>query len=170
MARVNLPVGASRPLRHRIRLRGARFFIAAKLLEPSTPRVSVVAALLRLAAGAILISAGFSKFTHHAREVASFDRYGLPDPSVFSYAIGTLEVSFGMLLVIGLATRVAAPVLAGNMVGAIVTGGRVDGGFVNLGLAPSLLVAMLFLLWAGGGRWSVDGSLRQRLAAAASVP
>ena len=118
---------------------------------------------LRLAAGAILIGFSLGKFTNHAAEAASFDRYGLPDPSLFAYAIGTLEASLGVLLVIGLATRIAAPVLAGNMVGAIVTGGRVDGGFVNLGIAPTLLVVMLFLLWAGAGRWSVDGRLRRRL-------
>ena len=52
--------------------------------------------------------------------------------------------------------------LAGNMVGAIATGGRVDGGFVNLGLAPMLLVAMLYLVWAGAGRFSLDERLRRR--------
>jgi uncharacterized membrane protein YphA (DoxX/SURF4 family) len=36
----------------------------------------------------------------------------------------------------------------------------VDGGFVNLGLAPMLLVAMLFLVWAGAGRFSLDERLR----------
>jgi hypothetical protein len=49
------------------------------------------------------------------------------------------------------------------MVGAIATGGRVDGGFVNLGLAPLLLVAMLFLVWAGAGRLSLDELLRRRI-------
>jgi hypothetical protein len=39
----------------------------------------------------------------------------------------------------------------------------VDGGFVNLVLAPILLVAMLFLVRAGAGRWSTDGALARRL-------
>jgi putative oxidoreductase len=118
--------------------------------------------LLRLAAGAVLIGFGLSKFTHHAREAASFERYGLPDPSVFAYAIGTVELCGGSLLVLGLATRFAALVLAGNMLGAIATAGRVEGGLINLGLAPGLLVVMLLLIWVGAGRWSLDGLLRAR--------
>src|SRR5207302_8916588 len=105
--------------------------------------------------GASFIGVGQSKYPHHAREVRSFDRYGLPAPEVFTYAIGTLELAGGLLLVLGLATRLVAPGMAGNMVGAIATGGRVDGGLVNLGLAPVLLVAMLFLLWAGAGRFAL---------------
>ena len=132
-------------------------------LAPSPPLASALATVLRVAAGAIFIGFGQSKFAHHAREVRSFDRYGLPAPEAFTYAIGTVELIGGLFLVLGLATRLVAPGLAGNMVGAIATGGRVDGGFVNLGLAPMLLVAMVFLLWAGAGRFSLDCALRRRL-------
>jgi putative oxidoreductase len=137
--------------------------LLARLLAPSTPTASVAATLFRLGAGAIFLGFGLSKFTHHAREAAAFDRYGLPDPSVFAYATGSLELGLGALLVVGLAVRLAAPALAGNMVGAIATGGRVDGGFVNLGLAPALLLVMLYLVWAGAGRWSLDGRLLRRV-------
>jgi putative oxidoreductase len=113
-------------------------------------------ALVRIVSGAVLIGFGLSKFTQHAREASSFGRYGLPDPSAFAYTIGVVEVGFGALLVLGLATRVAALVLAGNTVGAIATGGRVDGGYVNLGLAPVLLVVMLAIVWLGAGAWSID--------------
>jgi putative oxidoreductase len=119
--------------------------------------------VLRVAAGAIVFAFGVGKFLHHAREAASFAKYGLPDPSHFVYAIGVVEIGFGALLVLGLATRLAALSLAGNLVGAIATAGPVEGGAINLGLAPALLVAMLVLLWTGGGRWSVDGVLRPRL-------
>jgi putative oxidoreductase len=119
-------------------------------------------AVLRVAAGAIFIGFGQSKFAHHARETASFESYGLPFPSEFVYVIGTAEIVFGILLVLGLATRLAALAMAGNMVGAIATGGRVDGGFVNLGLAPALLVAMLVLVWTGPGAYSVDALLLRR--------
>jgi putative oxidoreductase len=118
--------------------------------------------VLRVAAGAILIGFGQSKFTHHEREAAAFDRYGLPDPGVFAYAIGTVELGCGLLLVLGLATRPAALVLAGNLVGALATGGRVDGGFANLVLAPALLVAMLVILRLGAGDWSLDRVLLRR--------
>jgi putative oxidoreductase len=130
------------------------------VLAPSPPLASTLALVLRVAAGAILIGFGQSKFAHHAKEVQAFDRYGLPAPEAFTYAIGTIELVGGLLLVLGLLTRLVALGLAGNMVGAIATGGRVDGGFVNLGLAPILLVVMLYLLWAGAGRLSMDERLR----------
>src|SRR5438094_9631998 len=117
-------------------------------------------AALRLTAAAILVAFGVAKFANHGAEVASFDRYGLPDPNLFVYAIGALELGLGLLLLLGLRTRLAAIVLAGNMIGAIATAGRVEGGFVNLGLAPMLLLAMLFLVWAGAGRFSLDERLR----------
>jgi putative oxidoreductase len=134
-----------------------------RLLAPASPPASIAATVVRLTAGAVLIGFGQSKFAHHAKEARAFDRYGLPAPDVFTYAIGTVELVGGILLVLGLATRLVALGLAGNMVGAIATGGRVDGGFVNLGLAPLLLVAMGFLVWAGAGRISLDGLLRRRL-------
>ena len=139
------------------------------LFAPSSPVASVIAMVVRLAAGAILIGFGQSKFLHHAKETRAFDRYGLPVPEVFTYAIGTVELVGGVLLVLGLATRLVALGLAGNMVGAIATGGRVDGGFVNLGLAPMLLAAMLFLVWAGAGRFSLDELLARRLGVAEPV-
>jgi putative oxidoreductase len=134
-----------------------------RLLFARTPaRFALGATVLRVASGAILIGFGASKYAHHAREARAFDRYGLPWPDLFPYAIGAVELTFGALLVLGLATRPAALVLAGNMVGAIATGGRVDGGFVNLGLAPALLIVMLVLIWAGGGRFAADNRLALR--------
>lgn len=132
------------------------------VLAPAPPVAAAVAFVLRVAAGGILIGFGQSKFVHHAKEVRAFDRYGLPAPEVLTYAIGSVELVGGVLLVLGLATRLVALALAGNMVGAIATGGRVDGGFVNLGLAPMLLVVMLYLVWAGAGLFSLDARLRTR--------
>ncbi len=132
------------------------------VLAPSPPFASAIALVLRVGAGAILIGFGQSKFAHHAKEVRAFHRYGLPAPEVFTYVIGTVELVGGVLLVLGLLTRLVALGLAGNMVGAVATGGRVDGGFVNLGLAPMLLVVMLYLVWAGAGRFSLDERLRRR--------
>src|SRR2546421_11063680 len=103
----------------------------AWVLAPTPGRASIVAPLLRLAAGAIFIGFGLSKFLHHGREARSFARYGLPDPDVFVYAIGCLELGLGIALVLGLLTRLAALGLAGNMAGAIATGGRGGGRVVH---------------------------------------
>jgi hypothetical protein len=99
--------------------------------------------------------------------------YGLPSPSLFSYAIGTLEIVGALALISGIALLPVAFALAGDMVGAIVVSGIALGELVSLTLAPAMLAAMLVLIArelsvrrAGG---KPDGSLvfraRSRLAA-----
>ena len=78
------------------------------------------------------------------------------------YLAGTIELCGGVLFVLGLVTRLAALAVAGNMVVALVTGGRVDVDLYHVGLGTVLLAAALFLLWAGGGPWSVDERLLRR--------
>lgn len=134
------------------------------------PRAALAAFAIRVTAGAIFLVFGVYKFTDHGHETDSFETYGLPSPSLFAYAIGVLEIVGGMLLLVGFLARPAAALLAGDMVGAIATAGRVEGGPINLVLAPALLAAMLFLICVGGGRWSLDSRLanRARVAAAQS--
>jgi uncharacterized membrane protein YphA (DoxX/SURF4 family) len=66
-----------------------------------------------------------------------------------------VELVGGILLISGLFTRPAAALLAANLVGAVATAGRVDGGLLNLGVAPTLLVGMMVLLVTGPGPLSV---------------
>jgi putative oxidoreductase len=115
--------------------------------------------LVRIVAGAFFVSVSLGKFVDHAQEAMDFDRYGIPVPDVAVYAVGVIEVVGGLLLVVGLLTRPAAGVLALTLIGAIATAGRVDGGSFHLGVAPTLLVVMLLLLWAGAGRPSIDRRL-----------
>lgn len=122
--------------------------------------------VVRIVTGALFVSFSVGKFVDHARESADFDHYGIPAPEVATYLVGALELMGGVLLVIGLLTRPAALLLALNMTGAIATAGRVDGGTFHLGVAPAMLVAMLFLVWAGSGRMAVDETLRSRFTAA----
>jgi len=133
-----------------------------RVVSSSTGRQARRAFVARLVSGAIFVAFGLGKFVSHATETESFRRYGLPLPGTFVYAIGALEVVGGALLLIGLAVRPTALSLAGNMVGAIATAGRVDGGLINLGLAPILLVVMLTLVWAGAGERSLDLRLAAR--------
>jgi putative oxidoreductase len=137
----------------------------AEAVLGSRPGLPAQAALVaRLAAGGVFMATGVAKFTHHAREVDSFRKYGLPDPEVLSYAIGVVELGGALLLLSGLLVRPAALMLAGNMVGAISTGGVKDGGWINLGLAPAMLATMLFLLWTGPGVLAVDRLVLRRFA------
>lgn len=86
----------------------------------------------------------------------------MPLPELATYLVGGLELGGGILLALGLLTRLAALGLAVNMAVAVATAGRIEGGLVNLGLAPALLAAMLVLLWTGAGRPSVDDRLLGR--------
>jgi putative oxidoreductase len=131
------------------------------------PRVAGPAAWaltgVRVGAGVVFVAFSLGKFVHHEAEATAFERYGIPLPDAATYLVGCLELAAGLMLVAGVATRLAALALAGDMVGAIATAGRLEGGPVHLGLAPVLLAAMLTLVWAGAGRLSVDGRIAGRL-------
>jgi putative oxidoreductase len=113
---------------------------------------------LRLHSGGVFVVFGIGKFVNHASELASFKTYGLPGPEIFVIVIGLVELVGGLLLIIGVLTRPAALVLAGDMIGAIVVSGIAKGEIISLTLAPAELVAMLVLLWTGPGATSLRPS------------
>jgi uncharacterized membrane protein YphA (DoxX/SURF4 family) len=98
-----------------------------------------------------------------ATELASFRHYPLPAPDFFVYLVGAAEIGGGLLLALGLFTRLAAVTLAGDMIGAITVSGVVRGEIISLTLAPLLLVTMIILIWSGGGSRSLDSWLAARL-------
>ena len=128
-----------------------------RVLAPRDGAAGWFACAVRVVAGIAFVPIGIAKFTEHMKEAADFESYGVPLPDIAVWVSGTIEVVGGVLLVMGLLTRLAAAALAVNLVVAISTAGVMEGGTFHLGVGPTLLVAMLFLLWAGGGVWSVDG-------------
>ncbi len=100
----------------------------------------------RLVPGVVFVVFGTDEFVNHSRNVRSFTLYGLPAPSVFSYAIGTIEIVGGLALIAGVALLAVALALAGDMVGAIVFSGIALGELVSLTLAPAMLAAMVVLI------------------------
>jgi putative oxidoreductase len=132
----------------------------ARVLAPrTTGAFGWFTTVVRIVTGVLFITFSLGKFFDHARETADFDHYGIPLPEVTTYLVGTLELVCGALLVLGLLTRPAALLLALNLVGAISTAGRIDGGSFHLGVAPAMLVAMLYLVWAGSGPLALDRKL-----------
>ncbi len=125
-------------------------------------RAAFAPTVARWFAGAAFIAISIEKSTNNREVVAKFVSYGLPESSLLVYLVGVLELFGGLALLLGLGTRLAALGLAVNMVGAISTAGRTVGGPVHLGLAPTLLLVMLFLLWAGPGLVSLDRRLAAR--------
>jgi putative oxidoreductase len=132
-----------------------------KAVAPRDGAAAWFAAVVRVVAGVAFVLFGIGKFADHMKEAADFDNYGVPLPDIAVWVSGTIEVVGGALLVVGLLTRLAAAALAVNLVVAISTAGVMEGGSFHLGVGPTLLVAMLFLLWAGGGVWSLDGKLSE---------
>lgn len=116
-------------------------------------------AALRVAAGVIFASFSLGKFRRHEAEVGAFEEYGIPIADVMVYVVGTLELVAGALLIMGLLTRPAALAMAGNMVVALATAGRIEPSFVHTALPPLLIVVMALLLWGGPGRLGADGRL-----------
>jgi putative oxidoreductase len=114
----------------------------------------VLLALLRIAVGAAFIGAGVQKLSARATWTEHFDHWGLPAPSTFSTVIAVVEVVCGLLVLLGLATRLGALVLCIDMLGAVATAGRVDGG-QYLVAPPVLALLCLVLVARGGGRWQL---------------
>jgi putative oxidoreductase len=70
--------------------------------------------LLRFALGAIFVYHGYPKlFTHTRESMQGFVRMGFP--GYFAYISGVLEFFGGLILEVGLFTRIAALLLAGEM-------------------------------------------------------
>ena len=123
---------------------------------PRSGDAATAALVARVVAGVVFVAFGIGKFSHHATEVASFEEYGLPSPDAFTYAVGVLEIGGGLMLLLGIGTRVAALLLAGNMLGAIVVSGIALGEWISLTIAPAMLLLCLFLLYVGPGRRALD--------------
>jgi NADH dehydrogenase len=133
--------------------------LTAVVSRTGTGRRSLWLAGVRCAAAIVFLIFGVSKFVNHAAELASFRHYPLPAPGPVVYAVGVIEIGGGLLLLVGLLTRLAALALAADMLGAIVVSGLARWETVSLTLAPMLLAAMIILVRFGAGDWSLDRHL-----------
>jgi putative oxidoreductase len=104
----------------------------------------------------VFVAFGAGHLTNHASEVGDFRRYQVPLPSTAVWGVGLVELTGGLALILGLLVRPAAALLAGDMIGVVATAGRVEGGVLNLLVAPMLFVALVFLVWAGPGALGLD--------------
>jgi uncharacterized membrane protein YphA (DoxX/SURF4 family) len=115
-------------------------------------RVAVVA-------GIIFIFAGLVKFVFHHWELHAFRSFGLPWPSALEIFAGVLEIVGGVLLTLRQCVAPVAALLSVTMIVAIVSSGIGHGDVIpSLTLAPALLIAMLYLLYAVYGTTAVAGS------------
>ena len=85
--------------------------------------VKDVAALIgRIAVGIVFVAHGWQKWTEYglAGTAGSFEKMGVPLPSVSAAFAATVELAGGLALIAGLALPIAGVLLAVNMAGAFV--------------------------------------------------
>lgn len=122
----------------------------------------VAALLLRCAVGLVFLYHGYPKLTHTQDWTRVFVHMGFP--GYFAYVAGALEVVGGALLVLGLATRASALLLAGEMAVALFRVDVPSGSLAqvdNYQLSLLLMVSTFALTAFGPGALSTDGVLRR---------
>jgi putative oxidoreductase len=112
----------------------------------------------------VFLSEGIQKFLFAAKLGAGrFAKIGLPNPDFLGPLVGSFEIVCGILVLIGLFTRLAAipllvimlvaiattkvPLLANNDLWSMLHDSRTDW---------AMLLGSVFLLIKGGGKWSLD--------------
>ena len=125
----------------------------------------------RLVAAGVFIPTGLGKFLNHDAYVERFERWGFGfAPGGVAIVVGLVEVVGGLLLLAGALPRLVAVTLIGNMVGALATAGRIDGG-KDVWLPIVMIAVLAAVAWLGGGvprweprypDWSVTSSRRPK--------
>lgn len=139
-----------------------------KLLTTTAPPCVI---LIRLMVGAVFLSEGIQKLLFAAElGVGRFMKIGLPSPEFLGPFVGTFEIACGVLILLGLLTRLASIPLITIMLVAIWTTKvpmLLAHGFwktVHEGRTDySMLLGSVFLLIVGGGAWSFDAWLTRRM-------
>jgi uncharacterized membrane protein YphA (DoxX/SURF4 family) len=120
--------------------------------------------LVRLMVGSVFLSEGIQKFLfQEALGVGRFIKIGIPAPHIMAPFVGVVEILFGVLILIGLFTRLAAVPLTINILVAIAATKipmLFEGGFWKMAHEArvdwSMFLGLICLLLVGGGRWSLD--------------
>jgi putative oxidoreductase len=125
------------------------------------------ALLIRLMVGAVFLSEGIQKFLFPADVGAGrFEKVGFANPQGVAQFVACFEIACGALVLLGLATRLAAIPLIVIMLAAIVTTKipiLQHSGFWKMAHEArtdwAMLLGAIFLLVVGAGRISIDARL-----------
>ena len=139
--------------------------------------------LIRIAVGAVFLSEGIQKFLFPDSVGAGrFASIGIPNPELMAPFVGAVEIVCGALVLLGLATRLAAlplmavmivaiattkiPILLGHDLGPFQVRSMSQYGFWSMAHESrtdfAMLLGSLFLSLVGAGRWSLDALLSRR--------
>jgi uncharacterized membrane protein YphA (DoxX/SURF4 family) len=120
--------------------------------------------LIRLLVGLVFLSEGIQKFLFPAAlGVGRFQKIGIPYPPISAPFVGAVEILCGVLVVLGLLTRLASIPLLIDICTAIATTKvpmLMKHGFWAMAHEArtdfSMLLGLIFLLIVGGGPWALD--------------
>jgi putative oxidoreductase len=122
----------------------------------------------RIVTGWVFLWTGWGKLTHLPLVTQNFEGWGLPAPGVLAPLASGIEFFGGILLLLGLLTRISAGALGVVMIVAILAVQRaeVDSFLTLVGLEEVMYLALfLWLAIAGAGAVSIDHHLERRGAA-----
>jgi uncharacterized membrane protein YphA (DoxX/SURF4 family) len=137
--------------------------------------------VVRLMAGGVFFWEGILKFVYANQGVGRFAKLGMPFPDFTANFVGGLEIVGGVLLMLGLGTRlISIPFIIEMVVAMLATKPRLFLGTLPLPPPPvppqvgiwavlheirseyAQIMSCIFLLLAGPGPWSLDSALRPR--------
>lgn len=139
-----------------------------------TPSAGGANLLPRLAVGFVFIVSGILKFLFENQGMGRFAKLGFPAPAALAGFVGAVEIAGGLLILLGLFTRLAAIPLMLDMVVALATtklpllysaGPEPVAALPKQGLWAfayqgrldlTMLLTCGFLLATGAGAWSLD--------------
>ena len=136
------------------------------LFRPTEAPRSVL--LVRIAVGLIFFTQGILKYIDPNLGVVRFTRIGFPNPHFTAHFVGASEILCGLLLLLGLGTRLASFPLLIVIMTAIATTKipelfRANQGFWYMVSDArtdfGMLCCLVFLILVGGGGWSLDARL-----------
>jgi len=124
-------------------------------------------ALIRLLVGAVFLSEGIQKFLFpEDLGMGRFEKIGIPLPEFFAPFVGMIEVSGGLLLLLGFLTRPFACLLLFDMLVAVLSTKLpifFRDGFWKMAHESrtdwSMIWGLMFLIVVGAGSLSVDAKI-----------
>lgn len=118
----------------------------------------------RIIVGLVFLSEGIQKFLYpEIVGVGRFEKIGFENPEFWAYLVAGFEVVGGLLILVGLLTRLAAIPLLTIMATALISTKipiLLNEGFWFMAHAArtdfAMTMLLIFLLIYGAGKWSVD--------------